>query len=72
MDTEINIKIEEVRRVFYFLEKVHDLMHQPEKFQNNDIVKAFVEENYNEVKALYYDVVWNWLPREKQKEIEER
>lgn len=25
----------------------------------------------DEVKGLYYHIVWNWLPKEIQKEIEE-
>jgi hypothetical protein len=72
MTTTINIELDEVCRVFDFLEKVQDLMHQPEKYEDIDIVKKFVEENYSEVKELYYDVVWNWLPNKKKQEIEER
>ena len=72
MATTIDIKLDEVCRVFDFLEKAQDFMHQPEKYNNQTIVKKFVEENYSEVKELYYDVVWNWLPNEKQQEIEER
>ncbi|WP_017852504.1 hypothetical protein [Leptospira interrogans] len=71
MAEKIQIPLGEVKRVFKFLEKIHDCMHQPLLYQNPKLVEKFVYENYNEVKELYYHVVWNWLPKEIQKEIEE-
>ncbi|EMJ85881.1 MULTISPECIES: hypothetical protein [Leptospira] len=71
MAEKIEISLDEVKRLFEFLEKVHDWMHQPLHYQNPKLVEKFVNENYNEVKGLYYHVVWNWLPKEIQKEIEE-
>ncbi|WP_078130221.1 hypothetical protein [Leptospira alexanderi] len=71
MAEKIQIPLDEVKRVFKFLENVHDLMHQPLSYRNSKLVDNFVNENYPEVKELYYRVVWNWLPKETQKEIEE-
>jgi hypothetical protein len=72
MDTHIKVSLQEVRRVFDFLEKANKLMHQPMAFKDPQQVEKFVDDNYREVWDLYYHVVWNWLPDEVQKEIEER
>ncbi|WP_061243794.1 hypothetical protein [Leptospira interrogans] len=71
MAEKIQIPLDEVKRIFKFLENIHDWMHQPLLYQNPKLVEKFVRENYNEVKGLYYHIVWNWLPKEIQKEIEE-
>lgn len=72
MDTHVKIPLQEVRRVFDFLEKAHELMHQPMAYRDPKRVERFVEDNYAEVRDLYYQVVWNWLPDEVRKEIEEQ
>jgi len=70
MTKTIQVPLEEVIRVFRFLEKVHGEMHQPLAYQDARRVEAFVEANYPEARELYYGVVWNWLPREVQAAIE--
>jgi hypothetical protein len=72
MDTHVKISVQEVRRVFNFLEKANKLMHQPMAYKDPQCVEKFVDENYAEVRDLYYHVVWNWLPDEVLKEIEEQ
>lgn len=70
MTKVIQVPLEDVIRVFRFLEKVHDVMHQPLAYQNAQRVEAFVEENYPEARELYYHLVWKWLPEEVQADIE--
>ena len=72
MDKHVKISLEEVRRVFHFLEKANKLMHQPMAYKDPQQVEKFVDDNYPEVRNLYYHVVWNWLPEEVQREIEEQ
>jgi hypothetical protein len=71
MDAHIEVPLNEVRRVFDFLTKAHDLMHQPFNYTNSQVVEKFVEDNYEEVKELYYKIVWNWFPADMQRRIEE-
>ncbi|EKR74518.1 hypothetical protein [Leptospira noguchii] len=71
MIKKVEIPLDEVKRVFKFLENVHNCMHQPLFYQNSEFVEKFVKENYIEAKELYYHVIWNWLPKEIQNEIEE-
>ena len=72
MSEKVEVNVEEIRRVFAFLEEANDLFHQPMKYENSDVVKKFSKEHYGEIKELYYDVVWNWLPEKIKHEIEER
>ncbi|WP_039942018.1 hypothetical protein [Leptospira alexanderi] len=67
----MEISLDKVKRVFKFLENVHDWMHQPLFYQNPELIEKFANENYKKAKELYYNVVWNWLPKETQKEIKE-
>jgi hypothetical protein len=71
MTTQIQIPLDEAVRVFRFLEKVHELMHQPLAYQSAHQVERFVEANYPEVRELYYGVVWSWLPEKVQVDIED-
>jgi hypothetical protein len=71
MTAQIHVPLDEAVRVFRFLEKIHELMHQPLAYQSAHQVEAFVEANYPEARELYYWVVWNWLPAQVQSDIEE-
>jgi hypothetical protein len=71
MATELQIPLDEVIRVFRFLEKAHDLMHQPITYQDLRQVEDFVNANYSELRELYYRVVWNWLPENVRTDIED-
>jgi len=71
MSEKINVSVDEVRRVFDLLDKVNSLCHQPKKYEDPNVVKAFAEANYKEVSDLYYNVVWEWLPEPVKTEIEE-
>jgi hypothetical protein len=72
MDEYIKVPLEEARRVYDFLEKAHELMHQPMSYRDPQRVERFVEENYPEVRELYYRIVWHWLPDLVRDDIEKR
>jgi len=65
----ITIELEEAMRVFKILEEVNDLFHQQLYYKDQKIVAKFAKDYYKEIHALYYDVVWNWLPKNVQDEI---
>lgn len=72
METHIKIPLEDALRVFDFLEKAHELMHQPMNYRDSQRVERFAEDNYAEVRDLYYRVVWNWFPESVRQDIENR
>ncbi|EKS02090.1 hypothetical protein LEP1GSC133_5083 [Leptospira borgpetersenii serovar Pomona str. 200901868] len=42
MVKKIEISLDEVKRLFEFLENVHDWMHQPLHYQNSEFIEKFV------------------------------
>jgi hypothetical protein len=69
MSDYVKVNVDELRRVFDLVEKVHDFMDQPLNYKN---ISDFAEANYLEIKEVYYDILWNWLPDNVKNEIEER
>lgn len=68
---DLKVPLADVRRVFKFLEKIHDLAHDPLNYQDTERVSVFMRDNYPEIKDLYYKIVWKWLPKEVQDQIVE-
>lgn len=69
MANNIEVKLDEVKRVYKMMEQMHDLLHQPDKYRNTDVMDSFVQEHYSELRDLYYDIIWDWLPQDVQDEI---
>ncbi len=69
---DIKIPLSEIKEVFELLEEVQDLFHQPMKYKDEKVTEKFANENYNKIKKLYYETVWNWLPKEEQEHYENR
>jgi hypothetical protein len=65
----VNIDINEIKRVFFLIEKINDVFHQEENFMDQKLMKKFANENYSEIHELYYKIIWNWLPKDVQEEI---
>ncbi|WP_137939572.1 hypothetical protein [Chitinivorax sp. B] len=70
MSRTIEVDLSEVRRVFDLFEKINGLFHQPMRYRDVDLVAKFADENYSEIKDLYYKVVWGWLPEDVKNEID--
>ncbi len=68
---KVEVDLEDVRRLFILLENMNNFFHQPMYFKDPKLVQEFVYKNYPELKTLYYDIVWKWLPKDIQEEIEE-
>jgi hypothetical protein len=69
MSRKIEVKLDEVKRVFLHLEDLNSFFHSPTKFEDIDKVKEYVENMYPELQTMYYDIVWNWLPPDVQKQM---
>lgn len=59
----------EIRRVYELFGRVLNLFHERSHYEDLDRVTRFAEDNYPEIRDLYYDVVWSWLPKEIRWEI---
>ncbi|MFZ3191943.1 MAG: hypothetical protein WA154_01900 [Moraxellaceae bacterium] len=71
MDQKIEVSVDEVKRAFNLLGEMNGLFHQPMRYEDPELVKSFAEANYQEIKDLYYNVVWEWVPASVKAEIEE-
>ena len=69
MDKEITFSVDDVLRIFKFLENSNELFHQPMRYENTEIVKKFANDNYSEIHELYYKTLWDKLPKEIQEKI---
>ncbi len=66
---KIEISLEDAQRVYRLMEEMNDFFHQPEKYNETE---KFAKKNYEEIRSLYYDVVWNWLPQDIKDDITEK
>ena len=69
MKEEITFSIDEVLRIFRFLENLNELFHQPMHYEDKDIVQKFAKDNYPEIRELYYNTIWDKLPKHIQDKI---
>ncbi|HEX8160518.1 MAG TPA: hypothetical protein VF538_01360 [Pyrinomonadaceae bacterium] len=69
MSRKIEVELAEVKRIFLHLEDLNSFFHSPAKYEDAGGVKEYVEKMYPELQAAYYDIVWNWLPPDVQKQM---
>lgn len=73
MSDEITVKLEDVKALFEFLERLNAIYHSEEKLRDEDLTEKFwLHGGYTDLHRLYYEVVWNWLPAAEQKQIEDK
>ena len=63
----VKIKTAEIKRVYQLVKELHNFFHQPMNYVN---VEEFAEEHYDEIRDVYYDVLWEWLPAKMKAEFE--
>lgn len=68
----VPVPVEELERLYELLEEMNQLLHQPLSYRDPEVMERFAEAHYPTLKALYYDVVWDWLPEDVKKRYEER
>lgn len=75
MNRTVEVSLDEVLRVFRTLEKLQQFFHQPLHYPDIGAVEEFLGNRnsgaFKDINDLYYGVVWNWLPADVQREIEE-
>lgn len=59
MIEKVNVSVDEVKRVYGLLEELNSFFHEPMNFKNPKDTAAFATTNYQEIKELYSQVVWN-------------
>ena len=73
MSKTIQVAVDEVKEVFLLLEELNSFFHDPEKYGDHSRLIHYVEgDMYPKLHEAYYETVWNWLPSEVQKQIENR
>jgi len=72
MKESISIPVSEVKEVFELLEEINQLFHQPLNHKDLEAVEMFAKSNYPAIKKLYYETVWNWLPKDEQEYYDKR
>ena len=63
------VKTDEIIRVYRLLEALNDFFHQPLNFEDKETVMRFAQKNYPEIRELYYDTIWEWLPEDVRDKI---
>ena len=72
MSRTIQVELEEAKEVFVLLEEMNAFLHQPMHFDDSPQVAEFAARIYPDLRRVFYDVVWKWLPPDVQQEIENR
>ena len=71
----VEVSLDEVLRVFRTLEELQQFFHQPLHYPDIREVREFLGDvnggAYRDIHDLYYGVVWNWLPADVRRKIEE-
>jgi hypothetical protein len=72
-EREVTVKLREVEDLFHFLGRLNKIYHSEERSNDLRIVQQFwLHGGYDDLRRFYYDVVWDWLPSDVQKQVEDR
>lgn len=55
--------------IYRLLDKLNWFFHQPEHYLDRDTAERIARECYPEIRAFYYDILWNELPAEAQEKL---
>ena len=68
MSKKIEVELNEIIRTYRMMEKLNNFFHQSMNFVNTN---EFAEKNYEEIRTVFYKVIWNWIPPEVQEQLME-
>ena len=74
--TKLRVPALEVARVWWVVDEMRDFYHQPMNYEEcKDLILGSRDnggdrENFNALMHLYYHVIWKWLPKPLQDQIE--
>lgn len=57
---------EEQIRLYRLMDRLNWFFHQPGHYLDRDTAEKIARECYPEIRAFYYDILWNDLPQEVQ------
>lgn len=63
---------EKLKELYLLLEDLNDFFHQPDNYATTSQVAEYAEKIYPDIKRMYYDIVWDMLPKDLQEELENR
>lgn len=66
MNKKIEVSTEEVKKVYLLSEDLNDFFHRKENYPG---IENFAHQNYRRIHECYYDIVWNWLPKDVKGDI---
>lgn len=67
---DISISAENVRELYFLMEEIQDLFHQPLYYEDKETVAAFAKKHYPAIKKAYYETLWGLLPQADKELIE--
>jgi len=73
MEAKVEISTAEILRVYRLLEELNRFLHQPMHYDEHPAVVDWLKSGvYEELRNMYYEIVWGWLPAEEKRRIEEQ
>lgn len=73
MSRKIEVNLDDVLRLFLFLEDLNQFFHSPTHYRDPAAVVAYVEGGmYDKLREMYYHLIPAWLPETVRSELENR
>lgn len=66
------MKKEELKELYLLLEELNEFFHQPENYLSSEKTNEFAKKIYPDINKMYYETVWDSLPKDLQDELENR
>jgi len=66
------MKKNDLKDLYMLLEELNDFFHQPDNYSSIEQVSRFAKKMYPEISKMYYETIWEMLPKELQEDIENR
>jgi len=70
MTKTIAVNADDLIEIYLLIEEINDLFHQPLKYSDAELVSNFADTHYPQIKRIYYEVLWEYLPEEYRHSIE--
>ena len=67
MKIKLEVEEQDLKDLFYLMEEINDFFHN--ELNYNDVHK-FGEKHYKQISHSFYKVLWEWLPEDEKRRIE--
>ena len=72
----VEVDLDEIIELFLIIERLQQFFHQPLHYETLVQLNSFLGDRYSgayaEMHQAYYEILWNWLPPDIQRQIEDR